>query len=165
MLRALGLILALLLGCTSAPVRDPAVVQDALEYVAKITEWAPIEATALTAIRDVRRSQFVDDDYVIATLGNVIDDIELHLAEIDAYQPRTRPVLEVHERYRRTWHDLHDAFAHIIESMERKDYVALAQGTDAMGRARAELVTVAAALNLLLRETGIKEERGSATAS
>jgi len=63
----------------------------------------------------------------------------------------------VHDRYRAAWRDLHDSFATIIHAMERKDYMELSQGTDAMGRARDELITVAAALNLLLKDSGLKE--------
>jgi hypothetical protein len=162
---ALTLALAFAAACTSTPARDPAVVQETLEYVRKIQEWERVETEALRAIREVQRSQFVDDDYVIATLGGVMDDIELHLAEIDAYQPRTPPVAEVHERYRTAWHDLHDAFAQVIDTMERKDYIALSKGTEAMRRSRSELITVAAALNLLLKETGLKEGQQGATDS
>jgi hypothetical protein len=134
-------------------------VQDTLDYVGRIQRWGPIESKTLRAIREVQRSLFVDDDYVIITLGAVMDDVELHQAEIDAYEPRTPPVIEVHDRYRAAWRHLHDAFAQVIDTMERerKDYVALSKGTEAMRRSRSELITVAAALNLLLKETGLKE--------
>lgn len=158
-------VLVIALGCASTPTRDPAVVQDTLEYVAKIQQWERVEIEALTAMRQVQRSQFVDDDYVIATLGGVMDDVELHLAEIEAYRPRTRPVLDVHERYHAAWSDLYDAFALVIETMERKDYVTLAKGTEAMKRSRNDLVTVAAALSLLLKDTGLKETSDEARAS
>ena len=165
--RALALTVGLVItcGCASTPTRDPAVVQDALEYVAKIQQWERVEIDALTAMRQVQRSQFVDDDYVIATLGGVMDDVELHLAAIKAYQPRTRPVLDVHERYHKAWNDLYDAFALVIKTMERKDYIALAKGTEAMKRSRSDLVTVAAALSLLLKETGLKEASDEARQS
>jgi hypothetical protein len=157
MSRLLVALLVLLSACTRAPAHDPFVVQDVLDYVDHIKKWEPVEIAALKAIREVRADQFVHDDYVIATLGGVMDDVELHLAEIDAYQPRTAQVREVHERYRKAWHDLHDAFALIIDTMERKDYIHLATGTEAMRRSRGELITVAAALNLLLKDTGLKE--------
>ena len=144
--------------CTRTPARDPAVVNDTIEYVAKIKKWETIESEVLKAIRDVRRSQYVDDDYVVSTLGATMDDIELHLEEIDRFRPRTAAVTKVHDRYREAWHELHDSFAAIISAMERKDYTALAQGTQAMGRSRDELVTVAAALNLLMKETGLKQQ-------
>ena len=146
--------------CSSAPARDPAVVQDVLEYVARIKKWEPVEAQVLKAIGDVRRSQYVDDDYVVATLGGVMDDVQLHLAEIDGYKPRTPPVIEVHDRYRRAWHDLHDSFQSIIGSMERKDYLALSRGTESMARSRDELITVAAALSLLLKDSGLADSEG-----
>ena len=152
-------------GCTHAPARDPAVAQDLLAYVDKIKKWEPVEAEVLKAIRDVRRSQYVDDDYVIATLGEVMDDVELHLEEIRRYQPRTPPVIEVHERYRTAWKDLHDSFATIIGAMRQKDYVRLSHGTDAMARSRGELITVAAALSRLLEETGLEGTPGGAAAS
>jgi hypothetical protein len=160
MLRLTGIVLTglLAIGCATTPAKDPAVVQETLAYVAQIKQWERVEVEVLKAIRDVQRSQFVDDDYVVATLGEVMDDVELHLAEIDAYKPRTPPVAEVHERYRTAWRDLHDSFALIIDTMERKDYVTLAKGTEAMRRSRGELITVAAALNLLLKETGLKED-------
>src|SRR5437763_163309 len=109
--RALACLLLFAVACTSPPARDPAVVEDVLDYVAKIKKWEPVEAKTLKAIRDVRESQFVDDEYVVATLGGVMDDMQLHLAEIDRYQPRTPAVVEVHERYRKAWNDLHDAFS------------------------------------------------------
>jgi hypothetical protein len=145
-------------GCARTPARDPAVVADVVEYVDRIKKWESVEVEVLKAIRDVRRSQFVDDEYVVSTLGGTIDDVELHLDEIDRFRPRTGKVTEVHDRYKKAWHDLHDSFAAIIAAMERKDYVALAGGTQAMGRARDELVTVAAALSLLMKETGLKED-------
>ena len=152
-------VVALLLACatcTRAPTKDPAVVADVVDYVAKIKKWEPVEAEVLKAMRDVRRSQFVDDDYVISTLGGTMADVDLHLEEVDRFHPRTAPVGRVHERYAKAWHDLHDSFAAIIAAMERKDYVALASGTQAMGHARDELVTVAAALSLLMKDTGLK---------
>jgi hypothetical protein len=149
-------LVAAAVSCTQTPTRDPAVVDDVVAYVAKIKKWEPVEVEVLKAINDVRRSQYVDDDYVISTLGGTMDDVELHLEEIDRFQPRTPRVAEVHQRYVKAWHDLHDAFASIIAAMERKDYVALADGTQAMGKARDELVTVAAALNLLMKDAGLK---------
>lgn len=154
----LGLLLLAVAGCARPPARDPAVVADVVEYVDRIKKWEPVEAEVLKAIRDVRRSQFVDDEYVVSTLGGTIDDVELHLDEIDRFRPRTGKVMQVHDRYKKAWHDLHDSFAAIIAAMERKDYVALAGGTQAMGQARDELVTVAAALSLLMKETGLKED-------
>jgi len=150
-------LLAVVAGCTQAPARDPAVTQDVLTYVDKIKKWEPVEIEVLRAIRDVRQSQYVDDDYVVSTLGDVMDDVDLHLVEIDRFRPRTPGVAAVHDRYRAAWRDLHDSFATIIHAMERKDYMELSQGTDAMGRARDELITVAAALNLLLKDSGLKE--------
>jgi len=144
--------------CTRPPTRDPAVAQDVLAYVAKIKQWEPVEVAVLNAIHDVRESQFVDDDYVISRLGDVMDDVELHLEEIGRFRPRTPQVTEVHDRYVKAWHDLHDAFGAVIAAMQRKDYLALADGTKAMGTARDELVTVAAALNLLMKDTGLKAE-------
>lgn len=144
--------------CTRTPPRDPAVVGDVVEYVAKIKKWEPVEAEVLQAIRDVRRSQYIDDDYVISTLGRTMDDVELHLEEIGRFHPRTAQVAQVHDRYAAAWRDLHDSFAAIIAAMQRKDYVALADGTQAMGKARDELVTVAAALNLLMKDAGLKPQ-------
>jgi len=151
------LLLSCSCGCTRAPARDPAVVQDTLDYVGKIKDWEPVEAEVLRAIRDVERSQYVDDDYVVATLGSVMGDVELHLEEVGRYRPRTAAVIEVHERYRTAWRDLHASFQSIIQAMEHKDYLALSRGTESMKRSRAELIAVAAALNLLLKETGLKE--------
>jgi len=154
----LGALLTLLAACTPAPSRDPAVVQDVVEYVAKIKQWATVEEKALKAYNDVRQSQYVDDDYVIATLASVMDDVELHLEQIERYRPRTAAVTDVHRRYLAAWHGLHDAFAATIDAMKRKDYLALSTGTEAMRRARSDLVTVAAALNLLLKDAGLKED-------
>jgi hypothetical protein len=157
MRRGLLLVLSLVLACSRPPAHDPAVVEDVLQYVAKIKKWEPVEAEALKAIHDVRRSQFVDDEYVVATLGAVMDDMQLHLAEIGRYQPRTPTVTEVHDRYRRAWQDLHDAFSSVIESMQRKDYVQLAKGTEALRTSREELLMVAAALSNLLEDSGLRE--------
>src|SRR6266404_2858896 len=155
-----SVLVAALAGCTRTPAHDPAVVADVVAYVDKIKKWEPVEIEVLKAIRDVRRSQYVDDDYVISTLGGTMSDVELHLEEIDRFQPRTARVGEVHARYTKAWHDLHDSFAAIIAAMERKDYVALARATEAMGHARDDLVTVAAALNLLMKDTGLKPDEG-----
>jgi hypothetical protein len=158
--RLVGLAFVVFLAaCTQAPARDPAVVEDVLNYIAKIKKWEPVEVEALKAIKDVRQSQFVDDEYVAATLGAVMDDLQLHLAEINQYQPRTPPVSEVHQRYRQAWQDIHAAFTSVITSMERKDYMALSKGTEALRTSRQELLLVAAALDLLMEESGLKEER------
>lgn len=154
----LASMLVVLAACARPPSRDPAVVEDVVAYVDKIKKWEPVEAEVLKAMRDVRRSQYVDDDYVVSTLGATMNDVELHIEEIDRFRPRTPQVGQVHDRYTKAWHDLHDAFAAIIASMERKDYVALARGTEQMGRARDDLVTVAAALNLLMKDTGLKPQ-------
>jgi hypothetical protein len=151
--------LVAVLSCTSPPARDPAVVEDVLQYVAKIKKWEPVEAETLKAIQDVRRSQFVDDEYVVATLGAVMDDMQLHLTEIERYQPRTAPVTEVHGQYRRAWNDLRDSFTAVIEAMQRKDYVALAKGTESLRTSRQELLLVAAAIDILLEDSGLKDDR------
>jgi hypothetical protein len=157
MRRGFVILLSLVLACSRPPARDPAVVEDVLQYVAKIKKWEPVEAEALKAIADVRRSQFVDDEYVVATLGAVMDDVQLHLAEIDRYRPMTPTVSEVHERYRRAWQDLHDAFTTVIESMQRKDYLQLSKGTEALRTSREELLLVAAALSILLEDSGLQQ--------
>jgi hypothetical protein len=154
----LSTLLLVLAACTRPPARDPAVVEDVVAYVDKIKQWEPVEAEVLKAIHDVRRSQYVDDDYVISTLGATMDDVELHLEDVDRFRPRTTAVAQVHERYTKAWHDLHDSFTAIIAAMERKDYTALSDGTEGMQRARDELVTVAAALSLLMKDTGLKSE-------
>ena len=55
------------------------------------------------------------------------------------------------------WQDLHDAFSNVIESMQRKDYVQLAKGTEALRTSREELLMVAAALSILLEDSGLKD--------
>lgn len=158
--------LALLVSCTSPPARDPAVVEDVLQYVAKIKKWEPIERQTLKAIKDVRESHYVDDEYVIATLGSVMDDMQLHLAEIEQYRPKTPAVTEVHDRYRRAWQDLHAAFTSVITAMERKDYTALSKGTESLRTSRQELLLVAAAIGLLMEDSGLwKSEGGGQPAS
>jgi hypothetical protein len=160
MRRVILLSIVVLISCTSPPARDPAVVEDVLQYVAKIKKWEPVEIETLNAIKDVRESQFVDDEYVVATLGGVMDDMQLHLAEIDRYQPRTTPVTEVHERYRKAWNDIHDSFSAVITAMERKDYVALSKGTEGLRTSRQELLLVAAAIDILLEDSGLKDPAG-----
>lgn len=152
--------MALLLACTSPPARDPAVVEDVLQYVAKIKKWEPVEVETLKAIKDVRESQFVDDEYVVATLGGVMDDMQLHLAEIERYQPMTPAVTQVHDRYRQAWRDLHDSFNEVITAMERKDYVALSKGTESLRTSRQELFLVAAAIDILMEDSGLKKADG-----
>ena len=151
----------LALACTTPPAHDPAVVEDVVQYVSRIKKWESVEIEALKAIKDVRESQFVDDEYVVATLGGVMDDVQLHLAEISRYQPMTPAVSEVHERYRRAWQDLHDAFTAVIDAMERKDYQALAKGTERLQASRQELLLVAAALSILLEDSGLKEPQSA----
>lgn len=152
--------MAVLLACTSPPARDPAVVEDVLQYIAKIKKWEPVESETLKAIKDVRESQFVDDEYVVATLGGVMDDMQLHLAEIERYQPMTPAVTKVHERYRQAWRDLHDSFNAVITAMERKDYVALSKGSESLRTSRQELLLVAAAIDILMEDSGLKKSDG-----
>lgn len=167
MLKLFVSLLALMSACVNPPARDPAVVEDVLAYVAKIKKWEPVEAETLKAIKDVRESQFVDDEYVVATLSAVMDDMQLHLTEIERYRPHTAAVAEVHDRYRKAWSDLHDAFTGVIEAMQRKDYVALSKGTEDLRTSRQELLLVAAAIDILLEDSGLKEDRtaGKAAAS
>lgn len=157
MSKVLVLTFLVLAACTSRPARDPAVVEDVLQYVTKIKKWEPVEAETLKAIKDVRANQFVDDEYVVATLGAVMDDMQLHLTEIERYQPRTAPVSEVHSQYRKAWSDLHDSFTTVIEAMQRKDYVALSKGTESLRTSRQELLLVAAAIDILLEDSGLKD--------
>jgi hypothetical protein len=161
MRRVVLIVLVFLVACTSPPARDPAVVEDVLAYVAKMKKWEPIEIETLKAIKNVRDSQYVDDEYVVATLSGVMDDMQLHLAEIDRYQPRTAPVTEVHDRYRKAWKDMHDSFTSVIQSMERKDYVALSKGTESLRTSRQELFLVAAAISILLEDSGLKDREGN----
>jgi len=161
----LFLTLVTALSCTSPPARDPAVVEDVLDYVSKIKKWEPVEAKTLKAIKDVRENQFVDDEYVISTLSGVMDDMQLHLVEIERYRPRTAAVTEVHDRYRKAWSDLHDAFAAVIEAMERKDYLALSKATESLRTSRQELLLVAAGIDILLEDSGLKDDQKSGKAA
>jgi hypothetical protein len=165
MARIVLLLLALVAACSRAPARDPAVVSDVLEYVEHIKQWEGVESRVLNALREVRHSQFVDDDYVIATLGEVMDDIQLHIEAIGHYRPKTAAVGDVHARYRQAWDDLRASFQQTIQCMERKDYMELSRAVEAMQRARSDLVTVAAALNLLLKDTGLKEPESGVASS
>ncbi len=158
--RLIALLMLFSLACTSPPARDPAVVEDVLQYVAKIKKWESVEIETLKAIKEVRESQYVDDEFVVATLSGVMDDMQLHLAEIERYQPRTAAVTEVHDRYRKAWNDLHDAFTAVITAMERKDYVALSKGTETLRTSRQELLLVAAAIDILLEDSGLKDPAG-----
>jgi hypothetical protein len=165
MVRLAFVFLVLFTACSRAPARDPAVVSDVLAYVEHIKQWEGVESRVLNALRDVRHSQFVDDDYVVATLGEVMDDIQLHIEAIGHYRPRTAAVGEVHDRYRRAWDDIRTSFQQTIGCMERKDYEELSRAVEAMQRARSDLVTVAAALNLLLKDTGLKEPESGVASS
>ena len=45
--------------------------------------------------------------------------------------------------------------------MEKKDYVALSKGTEGLRTSRQELLLVAAALSILLEDSGLKEPEGA----
>src|SRR6266403_2243781 len=75
----------------------------------------------------------------------VVQDVVVYVDKVKKWEPveievlkairdvrRSQYVGEVHARYTKAWHDLHDSFAAIIAAMERKDYVALARATEAM---------------------------------
>jgi hypothetical protein len=155
MARARSILLVFVVVLVAACTRDSAKKQlaiDLRDYVQEMEKWEPQEKQVFTALDEVERSQYVDDDFVIRALKGALPDVDEHLKALATYAPKTDDLRDVHAQYRQGWEALREAFTAVIKAMEVKDYVRLATAKNQMETARAGLLRTFQVLDGLLQE-------------
>ena len=134
------------------------VKDDLLQYIDKARLWAVTEGQINNAIVIVRRDQFVHDDLVSTTLKPVVGISREYVHELEQYRPHTPPLVNVHQEYIEAWRAHHFALATLVDAVEKKDYIQLAQANNDLLEAQRSVFDALADLARLLREAGIQQE-------
>jgi hypothetical protein len=143
------------LACQS---KTTSVKDDLLQYIDKARLWAATEGQINNAIVIVRRDQFVHDDLVSETLKPVVGVSREYVHELEQYRPHTPPLVNVHQEYIEAWRAHHFALAALVDAVEKKDYIQLAQANNDLLEAQRSVSDALADLARLLREAGIQRE-------
>ncbi|MGE0682562.1 MAG: hypothetical protein AB7P69_16885 [Candidatus Binatia bacterium] len=134
------------------------VKDDLLQYIDKARLWAATEGQINNAIAIVRRDQFVHDDLVSETLKPVVGVSREYVHELEQYHPHTPPLVNVHQEYIEAWRAHHFALAALVDAVEKKDYIQLAQANNDLLEGQRSVSDALADLARLLREAGIQRE-------
>jgi hypothetical protein len=140
---------------------EEALKQDLQRYLEEAQGWASTEARINGPIDNVQSSHFVNDQFVISTLSPVVSLVQDYVGRLENYQPQTPTLQTVHQHYVGAWRFHHLACTTIVEAMEKKDYILLAQGTKGLREARSTLLDVLDGLSQLLVESGLRPEEQS----
>lgn len=132
--------------------------EDLTQYIDKARLWAATEAQINNAIVKVREDQFVHDDLIIDTLRPVVGVSQEYVQQLENYQPRTPPLRNVHLEYIEAWRAHYLAFASIIDSVEKKDYIQLATSNNDLLEAQRSVSDALADLARLMREAGLRSD-------
>lgn len=152
---SLCLMVSLHLACRSKTVN---VREDLLQYLEKARLWAATEGQINRAIASVRIDQFVHDDFVKQMLKPAIDIAREHVQQLEQYQPKSPPLINVHQEYIEAWRAHHVAMATIIDSVDKKDYIQLAKANNDLIQAQRSVSDALADLTRLSRAAGIQSE-------
>lgn len=144
-----------LFSCSS---RESDVKGDLTQYMNKARLWAAVEAQINNAISNVRRDQFVHDDFISETLKPVIGVAQQYVQQLENYQPRTPVLYNVHQEYIEAWRAHYFAMATLVDAVEKKDYIQLAKANNDLLEAQRAVSDALADLARLLREAGIQSE-------
>ena len=157
MLGLCGSALILLLAACPRP-ESTSPKEDLTQYIDKARIWAATEARINNAIAQVRRDQFVHDDFVISELKPVVGVSQDYVQELEQYQPKTPPLRNVHLEYIEAWRAHYFAIAALVDAVEKKDYVQLAQANTNLLEAQRSVSDALADLARLMREAGLQAE-------
>lgn len=124
----------------------------------KAIVWTATEAQINQAIARVRRDQFVHDDLIAETLKPAISTTWNFIQDLERYQPKSPPLINVHHAYTEAWRAHSSAMSAIVDAAEKKDYLQLAQANNDLREAQRSLANALADLARLLREAGIQQE-------
>ena len=135
--------------------------EDLTHYLDKARLWAATEAQINNAIANVRRDQFVHDDFVAATLKPAVGIARDYVQELENYRPQTPSLYNIHQEYIEAWRAHYFALAAVVDAVEKKDYLQLAKANSDLLEAQRSVSDALADLARLMREAGIQPETPS----
>ena len=141
---------------SACPAAQEHSIQDDLEqYLEKKRDWLPAENRMNAAIEIVRRDHFVHDDLTINVLTPFIGLSQDYIRELEAYQPRTLPVSNIHQQYTEGWRAHQFAIAAAVDAAERQDYVQLSSANKDLFQAQQVVQNTNASLKQLAERAGL----------
>jgi uncharacterized membrane protein YccC len=150
----MGAVLTLLaLGCGMP---QATVATDVRAYLERSRQWASRESEAERTIERILRTEFVDEAEVRRQIADNRPRSQAHLEQIRAYQPRSEPVMRLHERYVAAWQTLLAGFDAIEAGFKSGDYTQLARGREAIMAWRGGILRVASDLRRMVRRYGLQ---------
>jgi hypothetical protein len=138
-------------GCKPA---DRAVRADLTLYLQRTADWAPVEAETARTIERVLATQFVDDAEVRRQVTADAPRVEAHLARIEAVQPASAEVRDIHRRYVDNWRRLAAGYRDLLHGVSTGDVPEIASGRKALQAWRAGILETARELRRLQADLG-----------
>jgi hypothetical protein len=151
----------LLLFLTACRPQPSNLKDDLTKYIDSARLWAATEAQINNAISTVRRDQFVHDDFVTETLKPAVGIAREYVQQLEQYQPKAPPLINVHQEYVEAWRAHYFAMAAVVDAVEKKDYVQLAKANNDLLEAQRSVSDALADLARLLREAGMQKDTPS----
>ncbi len=156
--KTVGLVMAVWYGaalsaCPSS--QEHSVHDDIKQYLERKQDWLPTENQVNAAIEIVRRDHFVHDDLTVNVLTPFIGLSQDYIRELEAYQPHTPAVSNIHQQYIEGWRAYQFAIAAAVDAAERRDYVQLSSANVNLFRAQQVVMNTNANLNQLAERTGL----------
>ena len=154
-----GFVLCLWLAVLSACRPETVSVQDDLTaYMDQARLWAATEAKINDAIANVRKDQFVHDNFVLETMHPAIGVAREYVVELERYEPQSPALVQIHQGYIESWRAHEFALVSVVDAVERQDYIQLSRANGELLEAQRSVSDVLAALARLLREAGLSPD-------
>jgi hypothetical protein len=134
---------------------DGALRADLTLYLQRSADWAPVEAETARTIDRILATQFVDDAEVRRQVTADMPRVEAHLARVEAVQPTSPELRDIHRRYVENWRRLAAGYRNLLNGINTGHVPDIAAGRSALEAWRAGILDTARALRRLQADLGM----------
>lgn len=121
-------------------------------YLKRANDWAPVEAETARTVARILATQFVDEAEVRRQIIADQPRVAEHLARIEAVQPTSEEVREIHRGYVDTWQRLARGYEAVLRGLDKGQVPDLAAGRASLEAWREGIVATARQLRRLQSE-------------
>jgi len=146
------MLFALPSGLAACNAHDQALHADLTLYLQRANDWSPVEAETARTIDRILATQFVDEAEVRRQVVANVPQITAHIASVEAVQPRSRELQELHRRYVDTWRQLAPGYDRILHGLDTGTVPDIAAGRVALEAWRTGILDTARELRRLQQE-------------
>jgi hypothetical protein len=145
------LVAAIALGCNPG---DRTLRADLTLYLQRTADWAPVEAETARTIDRILATQFVDEAEVRRQVTADAPRVQAHLTRVEAVQPTSSELREIHRAYVETWRRLATGYRDLLHGIDSGNVPDIASGRRALDAWRAGILDTARALRRLQADVG-----------